>query len=226
MKSGSGSSWTSLRLSAVRCDMKISPSIASADPLCLGHELKRLGSDYATLHVDIEDGNFVPNLTFGLKTVRALRTVTDKPFSVHLMVTCPETYIEELAGLNCEVIFVHAEVSLYLQRLLKQIHSHSIRAGLALNPISDIQQYEYLIDKADAVLYMSSEPDGEGDQFLPGVLGKIRRYPGVENWIDGGVSQSQLKSVAEAGIDHVVMGREIFGSPNPEVVLAAVQSRL
>lgn len=205
--------------------MKISPSLASANQLNLGHEIERLGENYPTLHIDIEDGNFVPNITFGLKTIKAIRQQTSKPFSVHLMVTNPLDYLDELATLHCEVIFVHVESTPYLLRVLNKIHDYKILAGLALNPISNIENVEYLIQKVDKILYMSSEPDGKGDQFIPGILSKIKKYPHIENWLDGGIQESMLEQLAQTKLDHVVMGREVFLQKHPACFLKRINGQ-
>ena len=202
--------------------IKVSPSIASADQTRIAHEIERLGDAYPNLHVDIEDGNFVPNITFGMKTVRAIRSVTRKPFSVHLMVTNPLDYVDELAGLGCSHVFVHVEGQQYLLRVLNRIRSYGARAGIALNPVSDVRAYEYLLDACDAVLFMTSEPDGAGEGFQERVLGKVRAYPGVECWVDGGVTLERLAELERAGVDVAVMGRHVFGSPDPAALLRSI----
>lgn len=199
---------------------KIIPSIASANQLFLADELARLGDQYESLHIDIEDGNFIPNITFGMRTIRKLREVSSKPFSVHLMVTNPEDYLTDLASLNCSHIFIHVENAVYLLNMLNTIKKFGIKAGLALNPISNLRDYEYLLPDVDAILYMSSEPDTYGDILNPRVIEKIMPKKGLdyEIWVDGGVKRKHLPLLSEKNVDYAVMGRELFNN-DPTAIL-------
>jgi ribulose-phosphate 3-epimerase len=189
--------------------VRISPSVASCNQVRIEEEIYRIQDQYSDLHIDIEDGNFTPNITFGLKMLRAIRNVTELPFSVHLMVTNPEQYIDELAQLNCSYIFVHAESSMYLKRILHAIRSKGIKAGIALNPCSDIKNYEYLTDDFDAVLYMTSEMDGQGERFQKRVLDKMQPIKDKEIWVDGGINAQNMNDLPNY-IDVMVMGRAVF----------------
>lgn len=193
---------------------KLIPSIASANQLFLAEELNRLGDRYENLHIDIEDGNFVPNITFGMRTIKKLREVSSKPFSVHLMVTNPEDYLADLAPLNCSHIFVHVENANYLLYLINTIKGYGVKAGLALNPISNLRDYEYLLPDVDAILYMSSEPDARGEILNVRVIDKIlsKDSLGYEIWVDGGVQREHLPLLASKGVDYAVMGRDIFNN--------------
>ena len=199
---------------------KLIPSIASANQLFLAEELMRLGDQYESLHIDIEDGNFVPNITFGMRTIRKLREISNKPFSVHLMVTNPENYFSELASLNCSHIFIHVENAVYLLKMLNTVKKLGIKAGLALNPISNLSDYEYLLPNVDAVLYMSSEPDTYGEILNPRVIEKIVQKKGMEYeiWVDGGVKREHLSLLSNKNVDYAVMGRELFTN-NPAAIL-------
>ena len=201
--------------------MRLSPSIASSNLANIEEELKRIGQDYDSLHIDIEDGNFVSNITFGMKMLHAIRRISDKPFSVHLMVMKPEDYIKELTELNCSHIFVHGESSMYLKKMLFSIRSCGIKAGLALNPCSKIEDYQYLLKDLDAILYMTSEIDGNGEQFQPLVLNKVRHYDSIETWFDGGIDWMTLSLLPEY-TDYAVMGRAIFNSENANERLSRV----
>lgn len=193
---------------------KLIPSIASANQLFLAEELKHLGDRYDNLHIDVEDGNFVPNITFGMRTIKKLREVSSKPFSVHLMVTNPGEYLADLASLNCSHIFVHVENAMYLLYLLNTIKSYGIKAGLALNPISNLRDYEYLLPDVDAILYMSSEPDAQGEILNPRVIEKImpKKSLDYEIWVDGGVKREHLPLLATKHVDYAVMGRDLFNN--------------
>jgi Pentose-5-phosphate-3-epimerase len=197
--------------------IKYIPSIASANPVKFGHELLELGSSFENLHIDIEDGNFVPNITFGFKTIRKIREITDKPFSVHLMAMNPAQYLGELAGLNCSHIFIHVEGQMYLLNLINTIKAMNIKAGIALNPVSNIYDYQYLLKEVDAVLYLTSEPDQKGEIFNGEILKKImpKNNLDYEIWLDGGIKRSHMTLLERYGVDYCVIGRDLFNSPNP-----------
>lgn len=202
--------------------MKIIPSIASANPLNLQKELERLGHCYENLHVDIEDGNFIPNITFGFRSIEALRLISSKPFSVHLMVNNPYSYINRLATLNCSHIFVHVENIIYLKELINKIKSFNIKAGIALNPISKAVDYQYLFKDIDAILFMTSEPDYRDQSFDEEVLKNIPIIQSCENielWADGGIKLEHLGKLRDKNIEYIVMGREIFSKDNPDKFL-------
>ncbi|MEA5026096.1 MAG: hypothetical protein VB012_00400 [Erysipelotrichaceae bacterium] len=192
--------------------MKVVPSIASGNLVNIEHSIMQLTKKFDNLHIDIEDGNFVPNLTFGIKTLKAIRQITDLPFSVHLMVTNPDQYLEDLYRLKCSHIFVHVESSPYLIRYLSAIRQHQIKACIALNPISDIRLYDYLLDEIDAVLYLTSEIDGKGERFQPRIVSKMKALPEKECWVDGGIDQNIMVQLPPF-VDYAVMGRAIY---NPQ----------
>lgn len=196
--------------------MKISPSIASANQLRLEEEVRRVEKEgYLDLHIDIEDGNFIPNISFGFKTIKSLRNITDLPFSFHLMVTRPNIYIEDLIHLKPSIIFAHVEALDYILEYLHSVQKLGAKAGLAFNPKTPIEPYLYAIKKADGILIMTSEPDGKGQEFIPSMIKKaeiVRDYGNsLEIWADGGITKDKLKSLKNSGFTHIVMGREIFG---------------
>ncbi|MGF7059452.1 ribulose-phosphate 3-epimerase [Brassicibacter mesophilus] len=202
--------------------MKIIPSIASANQVNLQNEVKRLGMCYDNLHIDIEDGNFIENITFGFKTIQDLRSICEKKFSVHLMVNEPKHYITKLAALNCSHIFVHVENIIYLRELINLIKSFDIKAGIALNPISKVYEYKYIFKDIDAVLFMTSEPDNEEQCFNEEILENIidfKSYKHIELWADGGIKLEHLSKLEKKQIDYVVMGRELFRSHKPDEIL-------
>ncbi len=209
--------------------MKIVPSIASANQYNIEKELGRIGSRYyENLHIDIEDGNFIPNITFGLKTVRQIRENYKLPFSVHLMVSNPENYIDELKKMDCCIIFIHVESCRYLSEILNKIKSLGIRAGIALNPCSGLKNYRYLLEITDAVMLMTSEPDFKGQIFNPAVLENIEEVfadKKPELWVDGGIREEHLEFLEKKQIDYAVMGREIFDRENPENFLKKINCK-
>lgn len=197
--------------------MIISPSIASADPLRLADELTRV-TEYPDLHIDIEDGHFIPNITFGLKTVEALRQLSNQPFSFHLMVDDPYDYFKYVAQYQPSIIFAHVEALKYLQDFIAFGKGWGVKVGLAFNPQTLIDPYLYALDQADGVLIMTSEPDGKGQAFIPEMLKKCIQVKTMSNvreiWVDGGIKRQHLHQLSEAHVTHAVMGREIFQSIN------------
>lgn len=196
--------------------MIISPSIASANPLRLEEEVKRLDPKlYSDLHVDIEDGHFIPNITFGMKTVKKLRAVTDLPFSFHLMVSNPLDYLEEICACQPSVVFAHVEALDYPSLFVDAVRRCGGRAGLAFNPRTPIAPFGYVLSRVDAVLVMTAEPDGMGQEFLPEMMKKAQQvrdaFPSVELWADGGVTRERMEELSRAGVTRAVMGRAVFG---------------
>lgn len=200
---------------------EIAPSLASANQTILKEELMKVSSEFCKcIHLDIEDGNFVPNITFGLKTIKQLRQISDQKFNVHLMVNNPERYIKELAEMKDISITLHIESIDYPSRYINYIKDHGIKAGIALNPATPVTGFEYLLKELDFILVITAEPDGRGDMFIPESYEKIKKLNGIktknqEIWVDGDVKKENLRKLWECGADVFVMGREIFGSQNP-----------
>lgn len=205
-------------------NIKVVPSIASSNLINIESELMRIGNNYENLHIDIEDGNFIPNITFGISMIKSIRSIIDKPFSVHLMVSDPSQYLNDLFELNCSHIFIHVENQLYLREYLNKIRNSNIKAGIALNPISRIDDYEYLMEDVDCILYLTSEPDGRNQVFNKKVVDKIKTYPEIEVWVDGGVKLDMLVDLERQGVISVVLGRELFQNANPSDLLKKINS--
>lgn len=199
--------------------VRILPSIASADQLCIADEMKRIeGTGY--LHIDIEDGNFLPNITFGMKTVKAVCEGRRFEYDAHLLVTNPERYLDELHQCGVSKIAFHIEAAPYPLELLNRIRGYGMKAGLALNFKTPVQSVWPFIPALDYVLIMTSEPDGEGCRFYPRMLEKIAEAramlpAGAELWVDGGIGKEELMKVLAAGADTAVMGRAIWGGGQP-----------
>jgi len=203
--------------------IKIAPSILSADFSRLGEEVRRAeeaGADI--IHLDIMDGHFVPNLTFGPIIVKAIRDYTKLPFYVHLMVERPEDYIERVIEAGGDLVIVHVEACTHLQKILSMIRDLGAKSGVALNPATPLTTIEYVLDDLDLILIMSVNPGFGGQEFIPSVLPKIRRARRrvvkrgleMEIAVDGGVNVETAPKVVEAGADVLVAGTAVFGKPN------------
>ncbi len=213
---------------------KIAPSILSADFSRLGDEVRAVaaaGADY--LHVDVMDGHFVPNITIGPLVVEALRTVTDLPLDVHLMIANPDLYIPAFATAGADIIVVHAEATCHLHRTVQLIKSHGKKAGVSLNPATPLNHLDYVLDELDLVLLMTVNPGFGGQSFIEACLPKIHALRGIldkrgletELEVDGGVKTSNLDRIAHAGADVFVAGSAVFGSKDYAATIAELKRR-
>lgn len=200
--------------------MKIVPSIASANPLEIGKEIDRLGN-ISFLHIDIEDGNFCPSMTFGMDTVRAIAAYTQTELDCHLMVTNPLDYIDSLCECGVSRIAAHIEALPYPAKFLGKVRSKGKKAGLALNLKTDVSTLDAFADQLDYVLFLTNEPDYAGLKFKESCLKKIlqcrKSLPtSISLWADGGITTELLPKLQACGVDTVIMGRAIFGADHPE----------
>jgi ribulose-phosphate 3-epimerase len=183
--------------------------------------IERGGAEW--IHVDVMDGRFVPNLTFGAPLIRALKKVSNLPLDVHLMVAEPEKYIEEYADLGAAVFTFHPEATLHVQRQLARVRERGMGAGLALNPASPIGLIEEVVDDLDLVLVMSVNPGFGGQRYIEASSDKIRRVRALLNArqspavleVDGGITAATIRPAWEAGADTFVAGTAVFGEADP-----------
>lgn len=197
--------------------VKIAPSILSADYAVLGKEVKALTAAGADMiHIDVMDGNYVPNLTFGAGLVKALRPYTDLPLDVHLMVNNPDKMIPWFAEAGADIITVHYETCQHLDKTLDSIRQYGIKAGVSLNPATPENCLEYVLDKLDHILVMTVNPGFGGQNFLENQLEKISRIKNmiasrtIEIEVDGGINPMTASECVAAGADILVAGTSIF----------------
>lgn len=197
----------------------LAPSILAADFSCLGEEVKKVGDAGAQyIHLDVMDGAFVPNISFGIPVIKALRKVTDKVFDVHLMIEDPDRYVEEFVHCGADIITVHAEATKHLHRTLEHIHALGVKAGVALNPATPLNCLEHILDNVDMILIMSVNPGFGGQKFIPQCLNKIRklkayleeRGKNIDIQVDGGITLENLAEVLEAGANIIVAGSSVY----------------
>ncbi len=213
----------------------LAPSILSADFSRLGEQVRQVeqaGADL--LHLDLMDGHFVPNLTFGPLVVRALRPVTRLPFYAHLMVESPEWLLEPLAEAGVQALLVHPEACRHLHRVVARIHELGCRAGAALNPSTPLTVLEEILPDLDVVLLMTVNPGFGGQAFIPGAVDKIARLRRIlgerglerlELAVDGGIDESTAPAVVKAGANVLVAGAAVFAaSDGPAAALGRLRA--
>jgi ribulose-phosphate 3-epimerase len=203
---------------------KLAPSLLSADFSRIAQEIAAVesaGADY--VHVDVMDGHFVPAITWGPKVVADLRRLSRLPFDCHLMVCDPERQVDAFCAAGADIVTIHLEATPHAQGTLAQIRSRGKRAGVAICPQTPVAMLDDLVEDCDLILVMSVNPGRGGQAFIPRALEKLeearelveRRNPGCEIEVDGGVGESNLREVVDAGAGVVVMGSAVFGHGNP-----------
>jgi len=214
--------------------MILAPSILAADLADLTSALKLCEAGGADMiHVDVMDGHFVPNLTFGIPMVRDLGRHTELPLDVHLMVERPGDLLDEYLAAGAHRVAVHWEAATHLDRLLARIRQENRAAGVAINPATPVEPLADLLPSLDFVLLMSVNPGFAGQPFLPYVLDKVRRLrrmaesqgETIEIQLDGGVGLGNLTEVLEAGVDNCVAGSAIFGAEDPVATMQEMKRR-
>ena len=213
----------------------IAPSILSADIACLGKEVQavtKAGADW--IHVDVMDGHFVPNITFGPLVVEAVKNSTDLPIDVHLMISDPDQYIPDFVNAGANWICVHAEACIHLNRTIQLIKQNDVKAGVSLNPSTPINVLEWVIEELDYILIMTVNPGFGGQVFIPNNIEKIKSLRNLLSkkeispliQVDGGVNSTTIANLQNAGTDVFVAGSAIFGSSDYAKTIAQFRSIL
>ncbi len=213
--------------------VRIAPSVLSADFAHLTDEITRCvdgGADW--IHIDVMDGRFVPNLTFGAKVIETIRRLTTLPLDVHLMVLEPEEYFEPFVDAGADHLTIHQEVSPHLHRQLTRIRELGARAGVALNPATPIEQVRDVIDAFDLLLVMTVNPGFGGQSFIASSADKIRRARAMLDAagstavleVDGGIARDTIAQCWRAGADTFVSGQAIFAAADPQAEIRALRS--
>lgn len=204
--------------------MKVSPSLLSADFSNLKNDIEMINSSQADyLHLDVMDGVFVPNISFGFPVMEAVAKICQKPLDVHLMIVEPQKWIERIKALGAEIMNVHIEASLHLDRTVQQIHEAGMKAGVTLNPATPVSLLVDIITEVDLVLLMSVNPGFGGQSFINNTVKKVRELKALRDnsssraliEVDGGVNQKTGEILSQAGADILVAGNYVFKAPDP-----------
>lgn len=205
--------------------IRLAPSILSADFSRLGEDVALIEQAGAhVIHVDVMDGHFVPNISYGATVMKSLAGKTKLPFDVHLMIEHPDQYVEDFITDQTEFITVHQEACPHLHRTLRHIKSLGVKAGVALNPATSLSTLDYVLEDADLVLIMSVNPGFGGQKFIGSALEKVKALKALRDKkkrdftieIDGGINLENVKSVTNAGVELVVAGSSVFKAPDVE----------
>lgn len=215
--------------------MKIAPSILSADFANLQRDIEfveKHGADY--IHVDVMDGQFVPNITFGPAVVQAIRPITKLPLDVHLMIVNPERFIHEFAKAGADIIGVHIEATPHIHRAIQMIKAENVKAEVVINPGTPVEAIKYVLPLVDQILVMTVNPGFGGQSFLSEMADKIRELAKLKEQygyhydieVDGGIDDQTIRVCAEAGANVFVAGSYIYGAQHPEERINALKEAI
>ncbi|MDA3820358.1 MAG: ribulose-phosphate 3-epimerase [Candidatus Delongbacteria bacterium] len=212
--------------------MIVSPSLLSADFLTLSSEIEMLNNSKADwIHLDIMDGMFVPNITFGFPVISQIKKAAKKPLDVHLMIEKPERYVKAFRKAGADILTVHYEAVVHLHRCVQEIKNEGMKAGVSLNPHTPVHVLEHILPDLNVVLLMSVNPGFGGQSFIPESMNKIRilrqlaneKNPGLIIEVDGGVSPDNVKKLADAGMNAAVAGSAVFKADDPSGVISELK---
>jgi ribulose-phosphate 3-epimerase len=213
--------------------MIVSPSLLSCDFANIQRDVEMLNNSQADwLHIDVMDGVFVPNISFGLPVVEAMKRHAKKPLDVHLMIVNPDQYIADFKKVGADYITVHFEACTHLHRTIQLIHQHEMKAGVALNPHTPVEVLSEIICDLDLVLIMSVNPGFGGQKFIPQAIEKVKKLKNLIQQsgskalieIDGGVNLDTGKLLADAGADALVAGSFVFNSESPSATISSLKN--
>lgn len=211
--------------------MKVSPSLLSADFANLGRDVEMLNNSRADyIHIDVMDGVFVPNISFGFPVLKSIQNLVTKPLDVHLMIVEPERWVRQVRDTGAEIMNVHFEACRHLHRTAQEIHDAGMKAGVTLNPATPVEMLTDIIGDVDMVLLMSVNPGFGGQKFIPQILNKLMRLRRLiadsgskaEIEIDGGVNLTTGRELAAAGADILVAGSYVFNAESPVEAIAGL----
>lgn len=211
----------------------VAPSILASNFLNLGNDIQMLNkSDADWIHVDVMDGHFVPNLSFGLPIIKQVKSIAQKPLDVHLMISNPELYIDDYQNAGADILTVHAEVCAHLHRTLQQIQEAGMKRGVAINPHTQNSVLENVIDQIDVICVMSVNPGFGGQKFIERTYEKVKELKKMINdsnsqakiEIDGGVTIHNARNLVDAGADVLVAGSAVFKAENPIEMIHSLKS--
>ena len=203
----------------------VAPSILSADFGNLANDISMLNSSKADwVHIDVMDGHYVPNISFGMPIIDSINAISNKPLDIHLMISKPERYIEKFLKYNTKVLTIHLEASRHLHRTIQEIKSKGVMAGVAINPHTDVNHLSEIINDIDIVCVMSVNPGFSGQNFIENSYNKVKKLKKIilekkskcKIQVDGGVNIINAKKLVEFGADVLVAGNFIFKSDNPQ----------
>ncbi len=203
----------------------VAPSILSADFGNLANDISMLNSSKADwVHIDVMDGHYVPNISFGMPIIDSINAISNKPLDIHLMISKPERYIEKFLKYNTKVLTIHLEASRHLHRTIQEIKSKGVMAGVAINPHTDVNHLSEIINDIDIVCVMSVNPGFSGQNFIENSYNKVKKLKKIilekksncKIQVDGGVNIINAKKLVEFGADILVAGNFIFKSDNPQ----------